>query len=165
MSLASGRPLPAGAKGVGTAAFLAFGGQVAGKIVGKVAGALKGVNNISPSSIRFSQSSVNGVDDIAASMSANGWKGAPIDVVKMPDGLLTTVDNTRVLAADLAGIDVRAVVHRSTDALPAKFIERFTTRSGGAPQTWGNAVLNRIGNQNSLYRNTYPFGSPVTGVR
>ncbi|GFN30052.1 hypothetical protein [Paenibacillus xylaniclasticus] len=42
-------------------------------------------------------------------MKANGWQGSPIDVVKMPDGKLTTVDNTRVLAARNAGINVEAV--------------------------------------------------------
>lgn len=40
--------------------------------------------------------------------------------------------------------------------------ERFSTPKGGAPSTWGDAILNRIGAQNSLYRNTYPFGSSFT---
>jgi len=39
-------------------------------------------------------------------MRANGWQGDAIDVVRMPDGKLTTLDNTRVLAADQAGIQV-----------------------------------------------------------
>ncbi|WP_143742420.1 hypothetical protein [Roseateles chitinivorans] len=68
--------------------------------------AAKGVTSLSPASIRFSQSSVNGVEEIAASMRANGWKGAPIDVVRMSDGSLTTFDNTRLLAAQRAGINV-----------------------------------------------------------
>mgnify|MGYP004661811583 CR=1 FL=1 len=41
-------------------------------------------------------------------------------------------------------------------------IERLTTPKG-VPQTWGDAVLLRIGKQNSGYRNTYPFGSNIIG--
>lgn len=44
-------------------------------------------------------------------MKQNGWKGNPIDVVKMPDGVYTTIDNTRVVSAREAGIDVQAIVH------------------------------------------------------
>ncbi|EGG4121041.1 hypothetical protein SI35_24440 [Salmonella enterica] len=44
-------------------------------------------------------------------MKLNGWKGDPIDVVRMADGKLTTVDNTRVLAASRAGVKVEARVH------------------------------------------------------
>lgn len=42
-------------------------------------------------------------------MKLNGWKGDPIDVVRMADGKLTTIDNTRVLAASRAGVKVEAV--------------------------------------------------------
>jgi len=96
-------------------------------------------------------------------MKANGWQGAPIDVVRMPDGSLTSIDNTRVLAARYAGIDVKANVHDFNSSLPSNLVERFTTRNGVAPQTWGNAIMNRIGGQNSIYRNTYPYGSNLTG--
>ena len=41
-------------------------------------------------------------------------------------------------------------------------IERLTTPKG-VPQTWGDAVLLRIGKQNSGYRNTYPLGSNIIG--
>lgn len=41
-------------------------------------------------------------------MRTNGWKGDPVDVVKMPDGKLTSMDNTRIAAAREAGIDVKA---------------------------------------------------------
>lgn len=41
-------------------------------------------------------------------------------------------------------------------------IERLTTPKG-VPKTWGDAVLLRIGKQNSGYRNTYPFGSNIIG--
>ena len=95
-------------------------------------------------------------------MRANGWKGDPIDVVRMSDGGLTAVDNTRVLAAHRAGVDVRATVHAADDALPANLVERFTTRAG-VPRTWGDAIRLRIQKQGAAFRNRYPNGSPITG--
>ena len=65
---------------------------------------------INPKDIRFSQSSVNGAGELVESMNKNGWKGDPIDVVKMKDGGLTTLDNTRVLAASRANINVETSV-------------------------------------------------------
>jgi hypothetical protein len=118
---------------------------------------------LAPSAVRLSQSSVSGVSKIAESMRADGWVGDPIDVVRMPDGGLTTIDNTRVVAANQAGIDVQANIHAFDEMLPDEFVGRFTTPNGGAPTTWGEAIMNRIGARNSLYRNTYPFGSPFTG--
>jgi RHS repeat-associated protein len=122
-----------------------------------------GGTSLPPTAVRLSQSSVNGAAKIIDSMRANGWVGDPIDVVQMPDGGLTTIDNTRVVAANQAGINVQAMIHGFDDPLPEGFIERFTTPKGGVPSTWGDGILNRIGAQNSLFRNTYPFGSPFTG--
>ena len=118
--------------------------------------------SIDPSNIRFSQTSVNGADELTQSMLKNGWKGDPIDVVRMGDGGLTTIDNTRVLAASRAGVDVQAIVRNASDRLPANMVERFTTKKG-VPSTWGEAIQLRIGKQNAKYRNTYPQGSQVTG--
>ncbi|QVK19511.1 hypothetical protein KHQ81_00610 [Mycoplasmatota bacterium] len=95
-------------------------------------------------------------------MKVNGWVGDAIDVVKMLDGMLTSLDNTRLLSAKYAGINVNARVHNFNDALPLDLVDRFTTK-GGIPTTWGDAVNLKIGNQNSLYRNTYPSGSWITG--
>jgi hypothetical protein len=96
-------------------------------------------------------------------MRANGWVGDPIDVVRMRDGDLTTVDNTRVLSAALSGINVQVRVHEFDSVLPAQLAERFADRKGGMPSTWGEAVVNRINNQSSKYRQRYPSGSPFTG--
>ena len=63
-------------------------------------------------------------------MRARGWKGTPIDVVRLGDGKLTAIDNTRVLAAHRAGITVYVAVHAADDALPAELVGRFTTRAG-----------------------------------
>jgi filamentous hemagglutinin len=114
--------------------------------------------NVDPAAIRFSQHSVTGASAITDSMRSDGWIGAPIDVVRMPDGELTTIDNTRVLAARQAGIDVSANVHGFDEPLPADMIGRFTIRSGPVT-TWGQAVSQRIGRQNATLRTTYPLGS------
>lgn len=116
--------------------------------------------SIAPDKIRFSQASVNGSAEIIESMKKNGWRGDPIDVVRMDDGGLTTLDNTRVVAARAAGIDVKANVHEYNDHLPDQAIKRrFTTPKGGVPQTWGQAVENRVGKQSSGFRRRNPRGS------
>jgi len=121
-----------------------------------------GVRTLNPNEIRFSQSSVNDARPLTESMRNNGWVGEPIDVVRSSDGSYITVDNTRVLAASRAGIQVQSRVHEATEALPPEFVDRFTTR-GGVPQTWGDAIRLRIERQSAGWRNQYPNGSPVTG--
>jgi hypothetical protein len=91
-------------------------------------------------------------------MKANGWQGEPIDVVKMPDGKLTSVDNTRVVSARQAGIDVRANIHGYNDPLTSDQMSRLATKKG-IPKTWGEAIGLRIGKQNSAFRNSFPSGS------
>ncbi|WP_299432033.1 DUF6443 domain-containing protein [uncultured Aquimarina sp.] len=137
-----------------------------GIIIGKTARMLKDLSKsvkLSTNSIRFSQTSVNGLEDLVGSMKKNGWAGDPIDVVKMEDGGLTTIDNTRVLAAHEAGISVEAVIRQSDELLPASMSERFPhpKKKGVYAKTWGEAINFRIGKQNSGYRNTYPSGSQV----
>lgn len=111
------------------------------------------------SDIRFSQTSVNGSQEIIDSMKKDGWKGNPIDVVTMDDGGMTTLDNTRVVAARAAGIDVQAIVHSYDEPLPdADTVRRFTTKKG-VPKTWGEAVELRIGKQGGSFRRNYPKGS------
>ena len=116
------------------------------------------IEELNPNTIRYSQNSVNGSQPIVDSMKANGWQGDPIDVVQMPDGNLTTIDNTRVVAAREAGINVQANVHSFNDPLPKEFIERFTTKNG-VPQTWGEAILLRIQNQSGKFSIENPYGA------
>ncbi len=122
--------------------------------VGKVE---SGSTSINPNKIRYSQSSVNGSSDIIQSMKANGWQGEPIDVVEMPDGIYTTIDNTRVVSAREAGINVEANVHGYNDPLPSEYIERFTTKKG-VPKTWGEAIELRVAKQKASFRNENPYG-------
>ena len=120
------------------------------------------IQQLDPNDIRFSQSSVNGAADLTNSMKLNGWKGDPIDVVRMADGKLTTVDNTRVLAASRAGIKVDARIHDASEALSPELKGRLTTKRG-SPSTWGDAIDLRIGKQSAGYRNQYPDGSVIIG--
>lgn len=112
-----------------------------------------------------SQSSVNDVAAIADSMAVDGWQGTPIAVVKMADGGLTTVDNTRLLAASLTETPVRAVVFDSSAPIDISNAVRFAGPKGDLPATWGEAVLRRIGNQNKSFRTNFPSGSPSTSVK
>ncbi len=115
---------------------------------------------INPVTIRLSQNSVNGVDKIAESMRRDGWTGPAIDVVVMRDRKMTTLDNTRVIAARKAGIDAKANVHQFDEKIPdAETRRRFTTPKGGEPKTWGKAVKNRIGKQSSRFRKDNPNGA------
>ncbi|PHM28800.1 hypothetical protein [Xenorhabdus budapestensis] len=120
------------------------------------------VVELDPRTIRFSQNSVNGAAEITQSMKAKGWAGDPIDVVRMKDGGLTTIDNTRVLAASRANVNVKARVHDGSTPLPQEFIKRFTTYKS-IPSTWEEAINLRIGKQNAGYRKRYPDGSNVIG--
>jgi hypothetical protein len=118
--------------------------------------------SLKPETVRLSQNSVNGAAPIIDSMRANGWAGPPIDVVRMPDGGLTAVDNTRVVASRHAGIELRAVVHPFDEPLKdPNLTNRFATPKG-VPSTWGEAISLRIGKQAASYRNKYPMGSPLT---
>ena len=116
-----------------------------------------GRKTINPNEIRYSQSSVNGSNDIIQSMRESGWKGEPIDVVEMPDGIYTTIDNTRVVSAREAGINVKTNVHGYNDPLPNEYIDRFTTKKG-VPKTWGKAIELRVGKQKASFRNGNPYG-------
>ena len=112
------------------------------------------------SAIRFSQSNVrSSLPEIAQSMRANGWQGAPIDVVRMANGTLTAVDNTRLAAANLSRTPVQAIIRNFDEVFPA-------ARAGGNLQgaTWGEAVANRIAGQRPLWQRLYPNGSPFTGI-
>ena len=93
---------------------------------------------------------------LAEDMAVRGWQGDPVDVVRMPDGRLTTFDNKRVVAANDAGIDVRARVHEFDSPFPA---DRLGPK---APGTWGEAVSQRIGDQKAGWRSQYPMGAPFT---
>ncbi|AFI88574.1 hypothetical protein EXT68_10585 [Pectobacterium parmentieri] len=116
--------------------------------------------------IRFSQNTVShnktdrgtGVkytyDDLVSSMKKDGWKGDPVDVIRMPDGKMTSMDNTRISAAREAG------VRSYNEKLTSSEIERFSDRKRGfVPQTWGEAITGRINKQSGGFGTQNPYGS------
>ncbi|MDM5140240.1 DUF6531 domain-containing protein [Aeromonas bestiarum] len=139
----------------------------------KMEGPRPPVVHLDPQDIRFSQNSVSfnktergsgkpyTYDDLVASMRENGWQGDPIDVVKMPDGGLTSMDNTRVRAAREAGVKVQARVNDFERPLTEAERERFT-KADTAPDTWGEAILLRINSQKpKVFAKSNPHGANV----
>ncbi|MDX2164303.1 MAG: hypothetical protein SFW07_02675, partial [Gammaproteobacteria bacterium] len=127
---------------------------------------------LNPNDIKFTQETVSylkqrpgipsySLDDIISSMQSEGWVGDPIDVVKMPNGEYVSVDNTRVLAAREAGIDVRANIRDYNERLPEEMAPRFRNRyvGGARPETWGEAAENRLSNQGFDFVNVNPEGT------
>jgi RHS repeat-associated protein len=114
---------------------------------------------INPEKILFSQKTVNGLEEIAVSMKKSGWKGPSIDVVDLGKGMYGTVDNTRLLASHEAKIDVSAIVHQLTDAIPEETAKRFLNKKGAIPTTWGEAYGNRIEKQGPAFKKNNPQGS------
>lgn len=89
-------------------------------------------------------------------MKNNGWKGDPVDVVKMPDGKITSMDNTRITAAREAGIDVKATIHNFNEKLTPEIQK---ARGWEQYNTWGEAIQGRINNQSGGFGKQKPNGS------
>jgi RHS repeat-associated protein len=119
------------------------------------------VELVNPADLRWSQTTAGGKGrgaQIRESMSAKGWDGPPIDVVRTPDGLVT-VDHTRAAVALELGItQVPARVHAPSDALPSDMLTRPWNRSGATASTWGEAVELRGAGQSPSIG---PTGSPT----
>ena len=127
------------------------------------------VKSIPANEIRFSQNTISYAkkdrvtgesyiyDALVKSMKTKGWEGEPVDVVRMPDKKLTSIDNTRINAAREAGIDVKAKIHEFNDPLPMEMIKM--KRFGNA-KTWGEAISQRIKDQRpKSFGNENPVGS------
>lgn len=124
---------------------------------------------LNPKNVRLSQNTVSykktdretgekyTYDDLVKSMKEKGWSGDPVDVVKMPDGQLTSMDNTRITAAREAGVNVEAVVRNFDEPLTRGMQE---ARGWENYSTWGDAISGRIQSQSGGFGSTYPYGSP-----
>lgn len=152
------------------------------KIGGSVGAAGKGaVTSLNPNEVRFSQNTVSynkiergtsnkyTYDDLVSSMKKNGWAGEPVDVIKMPDGKFTSMDNTRIRAAREADIGVKANIHNFNDPLSSTEKARFTEpKKNFYPTTWGEAIQGRIDKQSGQFGKLNPNGSNelprLTGV-
>ncbi|MWP63298.1 hypothetical protein GQ593_13275, partial [Gilliamella sp. Pas-s25] len=81
---------------------------------------------------------------------------ARINVVKMPDGKLTSMDNTRIIAAREAGIDVRVIIRYFNDRLTPEIQK---ARGWEQYKTWGEAIKGRINKQSGGFGKQNPNGS------
>jgi hypothetical protein len=78
----------------------------------------------------------------------------------MPDGGISSIDNSRLLAARDADISLEAIVHDPTDPLALHELERFDPTKGDAVETWGDVAANRIqGQRPRVWSETNPFGT------
>ena len=77
-------------------------------------------------------------------MRTNGWQGKPVDVVIMPDGSITSIDNTRILAARKAGIEIEANVRNFDDPIEDLVRKASLRVDDTIPNTWGEAAVLRI---------------------
>jgi hypothetical protein len=99
-------------------------------------------------------------NDLVTNMKTNGWKGNPVDVIKMPDGKFMSMDNTRIAVARKAGIDIKANVRNFDDKLSPAEVNRFSDpRKGFVPTTWGEAITGRINKQSGGFSKNNPYGS------
>ncbi|WP_141243305.1 hypothetical protein [Bordetella genomosp. 1] len=126
---------------------------------------------LDPNEVRLSQNTVSNnrvdrltgerytYDDLVDSMRTKGWQGEPVDVVRMPDGKLTSMDNTRITAAREAGIDVQATMRDYNEPLTRVM---QTERNWQQYDTWGEAISGRIGNQSGGFGKANPYGSYET---
>ncbi|MEK9495065.1 VENN motif pre-toxin domain-containing protein, partial [Photorhabdus sp. P32] len=126
------------------------------------------VSTFNANEVRLSQNSVsyNKTDritgekytynDLVNSMKKDGWKGNPIDVVKMPDGKMTSMDNTRVTAAREARIEIKANVRSFNEPLTP---EMQKARGWEQYNTWGEAIQARINNQSGKFSELNPYGA------
>ena len=122
-----------------------------------------GLQKLDPTKVGFTQSWVSGqkagasynFESLVQSMKADGWVGKPVDVVRMSDGTLTSIDNTRVLAARQAGIDIQANVRGFDEAITNQARQASLRVGDTLPKTWGEAAALRIGKaaQNDVIKN------------
>ena len=131
-------------------------------------GTTENISKLNPNEVRFSQNTVSynkrdrvtgekyTYDDLVNSMKNDGWKGDAVDVIKMPDGKFTSMDNTRIAAAREAGIDINAKIRNFNDPLTSEIQK---ARGWEQYKTWGEAIQSRINNQSGGFGKQNPNGS------
>lgn len=116
---------------------------------------LTGRQRLNPNEIAFSQASISPatrdgipLDDLVEAMRTGGWKGDPINVVRMSDGALTSMDIRRLIAARRAGIDAEVMIREFETPLPnRKARQNYSKKGIGDARSWGDAVTIRNQNQ------------------
>jgi hypothetical protein len=64
----------------------------------------------------------------------------------MKDGMYSTIDNTRLLAAQELNVEIKYYPHAFDEALPKEMLTRFENPNvaGEYAKTWGQAVEFRV---------------------
>lgn len=128
--------------------------------------------SIDPTRLSFSQATVShqkggkayNYNSMVDSMKREGWNGDLVDIVIMPNDTVTSMDNTRILAAREANIDLKAKVRDFNTPLTKAESERFKV-NGKTPNTWGEAIKLRVEKQASQkgtpdnWSIQFPYGS------
>lgn len=141
-----------------------------------------GDSRLPTGTIRFSQNTVSGPTRLDGTLlpltrlleifaARKEYVSEPIDVVRMPDGRFTSLDNRRLWASQLVGLpEIPVNVHEMTDPIPtAEEASRYVRSkaivdrrgelgptgaelfpAGHVPRTYGEAVLIRCGSQTKL---------------
>ena len=125
---------------------------------------------INPNQVRFTQEWVsyissdklNTLDTTGRTVRITPEKLPAMDVVVMPDGRLTSLDNRRLTAAQLYDAEnVKVIVHAAYDRLlNQKTMERFSSKTYDA-KSWSDAAAIRIFKQGPEFRETFRQGSAV----
>lgn len=122
-------------------------------------------NTVSSSKKNLATGEVRTFREIKESMADSGWVGDPVDVVVMNDGVPTSMDNSRLLAARQTETDVEALVHSFDEPLtPAERVRFTRAEVPYTPVTWGEAIEVRLKGQKGNYSRgtffqTFPGGS------
>ncbi|MFT3700337.1 MAG: DUF4157 domain-containing protein [Kofleriaceae bacterium] len=119
-----------------------------------------GPTEIEPSELKFTQNYVSpdmegpakadgsepdrvSIADVQQSMATGGWRGSPAEVIRMPDGSLTSLNNRRIVAAHKAVSEngglgggeggakkttIPAQIHDWEEKLPAEYANRFKSK-------------------------------------
>ena len=125
--------------------------------------------SLDPTKLSFSQATVSyqkggkhyNYESMVKSMQKDGWNGDPVDIVIMPNGTATSMDNTRILAAREANVSVKAKVRDFNTPLTSAEKDRFQSGSQ-IPKTWGEAIKLRIAKQSQFEKGweiKFPHGS------
>jgi RHS repeat-associated protein len=114
-------------------------------------------------SIRTTQTTVNGVEKYVQAFSKGmKYTAEPIDIVKMEDGIYSSADHARLMAAEKLGIDLKANTHNFNDKISIDQAKRFVpegTVEANLPKTWGEAIKERVKGQGPKYAKDNPNGS------
>jgi hypothetical protein len=129
---------------------------------------LKGAKLVDSKSVRFSQSTAKSFFEIGGSVEELAIKLQqklvkpenipPLQVIKMPDGKFTSMDNRRLVSAKKSLSLVNVLERGFDELLTPQEVIKYTVKNK-IPKTWGEAIEYRIGKQTSEWRNLNQYGS------